>query len=164
MKNYMKEHTHLDIKFPIKGLLIAVFIFFTSCKSHKTTNSGTIDKQQINNLELVIENSYSGTNLEENIVIRDAKTLNKFFSQVNKTRKPGIPVPQIDFAKETLILICSGKSTAGYMPEVLDMNEGIEYISLKIKKESQSKSNSTAVTTPFRLYKIPFTQKEILFE
>ena len=34
--------------------------------------------------------------------IRDFKTLNKFYREINKTRKPGLPVPMVDFTAQSL--------------------------------------------------------------
>lgn len=42
------------------------------------------------------------------LVATNFKELNTFYRDINKTRKPGLPVPQVDFSKEAVILVCSG--------------------------------------------------------
>lgn len=78
-------------------------------------------------------------------------------------RKPGIPIPVIDFNKEVVVILCEGEHTATFSKglEVLQETEKV----VKLKRVSHSTKNSSkAIITPFRLYKYNILKKEIVFE
>ena len=75
----------------VRLVFLILLMGMLSCKSQKSqqmadnTNDG---------LTLLVEDGYSGVENFESMVVRDQKTLNSFFAKINRTRKPGIPVPE----------------------------------------------------------------------
>ena len=65
--------------------------------------------EKMENLVLADFDSFSNVEVYETTVIKDAKSLSKFYAGINKTRKPGLPVPIVDFSKEMAILVCLGE-------------------------------------------------------
>ena len=100
------------------GILLAML----SCNGQKkVANQAEANAKALTaiGLELLVRDDYSGTDEPESRVITDMKTLKGFFSKVNRTRKPGIPVPEVDFTKEMLLLVCSGERNDGLSPEIV---------------------------------------------
>ena len=141
-----------------------VFVFsllFATCSAQKTNlDSPKIDVLQNNStiLSFVAGDAYSGREEAETLVIRDSKSLQNFFSLINRTRKPGMPVPNIDFSNEIAIVHCSGVSRTEILPELYVREIKSDSIILDVK-DVDSKSSYNAITTPFVLYKLPDTEK-----
>ncbi len=133
-----------------------VFCLF-SCKAQKE-----LAGDKIEGLELVAEDGYSGIREYETMVIQDTKSLNKFYSQVNKTRKPGLPVPMVDFSKEIAIVVCLGKQRGERRPLLSKIHETEDELTLAVElSDSKSIQNEATAPTlyPFYLYKMPLTAK-----
>ena len=127
------------------------------------------DKNDMNvrneKLTLLMQDNYSGTDVAETLIIRDIKALKSFYSKINRTRKPGIPVPEVDFAKEMILVHCSGEQTNGKqaMLSVEEENDSEVIISTSVEKSKKS-GTSSALISPFSVYKMPLTQKDISFK
>ncbi|MET6991027.1 hypothetical protein [Sediminicola arcticus] len=112
---------------------------------------------------LVLSDNYSNIDSSQISILKDQKALQKFFIQVNKTRKPGLPVPVIDFSKEMLILVCAGEQHGNYEPKVTFVKEDADKMTFKVMEKSQKDSIQTGTTTPFYLYKMPISGKQVSF-
>ncbi|AKA36058.1 hypothetical protein VC82_2483 [Flagellimonas lutaonensis] len=146
----------------VRLVFLILLMGMLSCKSQKSqqmadnTNDG---------LTLLVEDGYSGVENFESMVVRDQKTLNSFFAKINRTRKPGIPVPEVDFNKEMVIIVCSGEQKRIKMPRLSKKDENDKEIVLAVKNEAVDKNNlKELVSTPFSVYKIPMSEKEIIFQ
>lgn len=170
MKKFMKMHTRVDIKIHIakmKTLLFSVLIVFSSCNGQKkavieSENSTDTSKTP---LTLLMSEEYSGLNEAETLIITDAKTLKTFFSKINRTRKPGLTVPNIDFLKEIIIIACSGEQMSGglaIIPYVLEETDS--KMVLSTKQENEKSLVTSSITSPFRMYTMPVTDKQITFQ
>ena len=137
---------------------IAVFcslMLLASCKSKK-------DIPQIDDrLVLLVEDAYFPVGTPELIVIKDAKTLNSFFSTVNKTRKPGIPVPKIDFSKDVVLIACMGKKSKEGQIVFNIETESPETVTINAKFVEK---NNVLENFPFCVYKMERTSKEIVLD
>ena len=90
--------------------LILILLAMMNCKSQKTDQAANDLKGQTSpGLTLLMSDNYGGTEHEEIQVIRSQGALDKFFIQINKTRKPGLTPPKVDFKKDMVIVYCSGK-------------------------------------------------------
>lgn len=164
--------TRVDLKIHIvkmKTFLFSVLIVFASCNGQKKAvveNENSTDTPTNTPLTLLMSEEYSGLNEAETLVITDAKTLKSFFSKINRTRKPGLTVPNIDFSKEMVIIACSGEQMSGGLASVLNVLEETDSkIVLSTKPENQEKGFGTnGITSPFRMYTMPVTDKEIGFQ
>ena len=145
--------------------LILCLLTIGACKSQEKGKgiAGQEGKQDLE-LTLVLSDNYGGSEYADFQVIRDMKTLRQFFIQVNKTRKPGIPVPNIDFSKDLVLLHCPGKMRNLPVSGLYIKDNATEKIVLASKRENlKQKVGYEAITMPFSLYTIPLTEKEIVF-
>lgn len=133
-----------------------------SCKSqkrHHMTNSAD------DGLTLLVEDGYSGLEGFESMVVRDQKTLNSFFAKINRTRKPGIPVPEVDFTKEMVVVVCAGEQEGIGMPKLSKATENEEEIVLAIENlNPPNKKNNSLISSPFCVYKMPLSDKKVTFQ
>lgn len=150
----------------IRLSLVISFLFLAfACKSKKDTSSeGESQDPEMMKLEMVTSDLYGGAEEEEFQVIRDAGTLSKFYRKVNMTRKPGLPVPEIDFSKFTVVLYCSGKTKTPQMPDfyVSTQNEAEMVLEKRKPLVADSLGTGMATTTPFGLYILPYTDKQVI--
>ena len=109
------------------------------------------------------------TNIDsfETRVILDAKSLNKFYREINKTRKPGLPVPIVDFSKEMVVLICLGEQKGKKRPMLSKLKETDNEVSIAveiIKEKQQKELTVQSAYFPFYLFKMPLVDKTITFQ
>ncbi|NND14916.1 MAG: hypothetical protein HKN89_01175 [Eudoraea sp.] len=148
------------------SLILTLLLFVFSCKSKKDKVSEQIEQEIATyKLEMVASDLYGGAEEEVFEVIRDQASLQKFYRKVNMTRKPGLPVPQIDFTKNMAVLYCSGSTKAAKMPDMLiSLQNDTEMYLEKAKLTAQdSIVEPTATLTPFGLYLLPLTDKQVIF-
>ncbi|WP_343486626.1 hypothetical protein [Allomuricauda sp. d1] len=140
--------------------LLGVLIAF-SCKSQK---ANTKMEASNNELQLVLEDSYFPVEEKQAMVIRDEKSLMAFFSKVNQTRKPGLPVPDIDFDNEMAVIVCAGALKGSRMPHPEKKQESEESYDIVIKNRPANQNvGKEVVIYPFSVYKMPKTDKKIDF-
>ena len=116
---------------------------------------------------LIAQDAYSGIMEYQKMVIRDTKSLNKFYSQINKTRKPGLPVPMVDFTTEMVVVLCMGEQRGKRVPQLSKSGETEDKVLLTIELPSldkQDKKEILPVSYPFYLYKMPYSSKNIDFQ
>lgn len=143
--------------------LLSLLLVCLSCKSQKKGAKNNAENIQMDQPILVLEDYYSNIDSSQVSIIKDQKALHKFFVQVNKTRKPGLPVPIIDFSKEMLILICAGEQRGKYEHNLTIMEGNTDKMIVNVEETILSRSNETGLSTPFFLYKLPLTEREITF-
>jgi len=153
----------------MKTLLFSILIVFTSCNGQKRAvmeSENNTDSSINASLTLLMSEEYSGLSEAETLIITDAKTLKIFFSKINRTRKPGLTVPNIDFSKEIIIIACSGEQMSGGLAsELYILKETDVKMVISTKLENEEKGiGTTAITSPFRMYTMPVTDKEIAFQ
>jgi hypothetical protein len=116
-------------------------------------------------LQLVLADNYSGVQQPQFQVIRDSKALKNFFLQINKTRKPGFPVPEVDFGRELLLVYCAGTTMGVDKLELVIIEDSLDTFLVGLKEQSTStKETNQVATTPFCIYKMPLTPKKIRFQ
>ncbi|MEX0290755.1 MAG: hypothetical protein AB3N14_16745 [Flavobacteriaceae bacterium] len=146
---------------------IAVFIIIIAlgCKGkHKGLQKSGKTETVSEELTLVLSDNYGGAEQQEIQVIRSKGALKNFFTEINKTRKPGIPVPKIDFSKEMVVIYCSGKTTDAKIPGLYMISESDDKLTLGVKKQNLEETTSSAVLVPFGLYTMAITDKEVVLE
>ncbi len=113
-------------------------------------------------MELLLQDNYSGLITEEVLIIKNQKSLNLFFAQINKTRKPGLLPPEIDFTKEMLLIWCEGETLEPSLGLSLDKETADSYHLSKIPPTDKTKNS--AVMSPFFIYKLSLSDKNITIE
>lgn len=150
----------------MKYCFVAVLFALLSCNGQKkmvSTSTMVGPSEQSNGLELLLQEEYSGFDTEETMIIKDRKNLKSFYSKLNRTRKPGLPVPEVDFTKNMVVVQCSGEQQHMGAPILTFDKETDSAIVLTSKLVRDKKSGSKTITTfPFCLYKMPLTDKEIV--
>ena len=150
----------------IRGLLLILLFTGLCCKSQeKGQAKDSSEVVQSQELILLVSDNYGGSENADFRVIRDMKTLRLFFGRVNRTRKPGLPVPEVDFNREIIILHCPGKQLNGGTPRLMIRENTIDKIVLAQEQaDTKQKVGIEALTMPFSLYKLPLTEKEIVLQ
>ena len=150
----------------MRSLLLFLCLLGISCSGQKgvSKDNDNNSSQNSKELQLVLQDNYSGVEQSEFQVVRDSKALMNFFLQINKTRKPGLPIPEVDFNTELLLVYCAGTTTGVVASEMIVVEDSRNNIIVGLKEPAPTKKeNSNVTTTPFSIYKIPLTQKEISF-
>lgn len=168
MKQSMKRHYNSDSKTCIKAMkYICILLFFISCNGQKKIGSSFTkfenknDKQ--NELVFLLSDNYSGLVHPEILILKEPKALRDFFSQINRTRKPGLAIPSIDFEKEMVIIYCTGEKLGVHTPRLVQTQENVnEYTVQVILSENQDYSE--VKTSSFCMYKRKTSNKEFTFE
>ena len=150
----------------MRYLSLFIFAIILSCNGQKKVvlNNESEVNGSGEKLTLLLQDNYSGTDVAETLIIKDIKALKSFYSKINRTRKPGIPVPEVNFTKEMILIHCSGEQTNGKhaLLSVMEENEKEVIIGISTSVEKLEKSGaSSALISPFSVYKMPLTQKEI---
>ncbi len=151
----------------MRYLSLFIFAIILSCNGQK--KAAMKDKNDMNvgseKLTLILQDNYSGTDVAETLVIKDEKALKSFYSKINRTRKPGLPVPEVDFTKEMILIHCIGEQTNGNQATLSIVEENdLEIIIRKSVKKTQKSNTSSALISPFSVYKMSLTSKEISFK
>lgn len=143
-----------------------LLLLFASCKCpRQAVDQSGQEETQAAPLTLILTDSYGGAEGESLQVFRSQGALQKFFAQVNKTRKPGLPVPVIDFAKNVVLVYSPGKRPAGHLPGLVTLGEKEGNILVGANKEAEQTNNaSAALTQPFAIYTMPRTDKEVVLQ
>lgn len=169
MKPFTKKHMKVGSKahtISMKMLMMGLFVLFLSCNGQKKATMDSNNQPHSNSpLTLLVQDNYAQTDTIETLVVRDEKSLRKFFAKINMTRKPGLPVPEVDFSKEMVIIYCAGALKESAIPElsISDESEKDVVISLHQKKSDDVRDRAPMVS-PFSVYKMPYTDKKVTFK
>lgn len=140
--------------------IILVIIGSSNCKSQKNAQFNTSLSDY--GMELVLEDNYGGSNLEETFFIKDQKSLEAFYGKINRTRKPGFPLPKINFNEEMLFVWNAGKVHLEKLTlEPLKITKDTMVISVNREK---SKYALTAIVQPFKIYRMPISNRKIILQ
>ncbi|WP_036153523.1 hypothetical protein [Maribacter forsetii] len=137
-------------------LLSAAIIQLNSCKS---TAQGNLQESNNMGMKLLLNENYSGFEQEEYILINNQKDLNAFYGKVNRTRKPGLTPPSIDFNAEMILIWCGDNSASHYAN--LELHETDDFLELHKLKTTASKEENRFIVSPFSVYKLPLSTKTL---
>ena len=140
----------------MRYIFLLVIVTMVSCKAQKENKA-----QESSDFVLLAKDDYSGIQEYETGVIRDQKSLNKFYSRVNKTRKPGLPVPIVDFSKEMLIVVCMGGRFGNPKLAITEESDSELNVALQLEPFPKSDVTTTVITSPFYVYKTALTAKKV---
>ncbi|MFC4097915.1 hypothetical protein [Euzebyella saccharophila] len=142
-------------------LLFAWVLVLTSCNAQKNTAVNSYSHKDEKALSRVLVDYHDASAFDRTMVIRDKKALTKFFSSVNRTRKPGLAVPQIDFSKNMLVVHFFGFTERTENLGLSVMEETESTILLEENSDTQINSDATSRMLPFGVFKLPSSLKEI---
>lgn len=166
MKTFMTKHLNHDLKihFSIKYLFAIAMVCLLSCKAQNQGASPV--GENIEGLTLIEYQNFTNIDSFETRVIKDTKTLGKLYRQINKTRKPGLPVPMVDFSKDMLIVVCLGEQHGEKTTVLSKLKETDQemLIAIEAHNVSEKEMPSQPVYFPFYLFKMPLVGKKIVFQ
>lgn len=138
-------------------LIFICLALIVCCKSQKSNSK--ID----DDLVLILEDAYFPVDETFSLVINDEKSLTDLFAKINKTRKPGLKMPKIDFNRSTLLFFAAGaqKGTDKVKLNKKSETEGTVVMSIEKVKD---KSSNEIVSYPFCLYELPKKDKQIILD
>ncbi|WP_291786828.1 hypothetical protein [Maribacter sp.] len=132
---------------------LLVIVQLNSCKSIAQSN---LQDSNVIGMELILNENYSGFEQEEYILIKNKKELNAFYGRINRTRKPGLTPPSIDFTTEMILVWCGDTSASNYAS--LELSEKEDFLQVQ---KLNSKKASNLVVSPFSIYKLPLSSKKL---
>lgn len=128
-------------------------VFFGACKTQQNNLNRTTS------FPVLLRDNYSGEISTQSVLIKNQKSLAAFLSKVNRTRKPGLEIPVVDFHKDMVLVWCVGETMIPDTGLVLLKETDSLY---SFKKIAPTKNQAlTAVLSPFVMYLLPHTDKRI---
>ncbi|WP_299799140.1 hypothetical protein [uncultured Maribacter sp.] len=158
MKKYMKGLIKVDSKMfkYFSCFFLLAIIQLNSCKG---TAQSSLQETNHTGMELILNENYSGFEQEEYLLIKNQKELNAFYGKINRTRKPGLTPPSIDFSTEMILIWCGDSTASNYAD--LELNEKADYLQVHKLKATASKEENTFIVSPFSMYKLPLSTKTL---
>lgn len=157
MKGHSKVGSRMHKAFSF--LFLVVFLVLISCKG---MDIFAIDSTQNLEMERIVQENYSGFEKEQLLVIKSQEELQSFYGIVNRTRKPGLELPSIDFNAHMLLVWCGG--AASQPNSTLDLRKGEDYLYVR-KIDSKTEANEEQpIVSPFSIYKLPKSTQKIKFQ
>jgi hypothetical protein len=169
MKRFTKKRMTHDSRMPLVSAKYSMFILLLaifSCNSQKKSLTVNGKGQSSgDSLVLLVQDNYAPTDSVETLVIRDEAELRQFFTRINMTRKPGIPVPEVDFSKEMVLIFCAGTQKDAKLPPLSIFQETEDKIVVSATEQKLNDSSDLLpFVSPFSVYKMPVTKKEVVFK
>ncbi|MCK5814358.1 MAG: protease complex subunit PrcB family protein [Flavobacteriaceae bacterium] len=140
------------------GFLI-LMINIISCRAQKQE----IEKEVL--CELIEVQSYGGYKLGQYQTITNQFDLKSLYTQLNLTRKPGLPIPEVDFESESIIALFMGeKMTGGYGIKIKSTRRiSTSEIEIQIEETKPADMVTMAITSSFSIYKVSIPNAKTSF-
>lgn len=148
----------------MKSLFIFVVILFSACKGGQPVQENTPSDVPF---QVLINASQSNIEEPQRRIIDNQKELESLFAEINKTRDPEIPIPEIDFDKEIIAFVNLGQtSTGGYTITVenIEMTKNEVVIHTGGTSPKSGDNVTMVITTPFTIVKLNKQILPIVFE
>ncbi len=142
----------------------------SSCKSQEktTTNNAKSKKMVIKKdipFTILLQNGHSNITEQKNIVIKDKKSLNAIYSKINSTRKPGLPIPKIDFSKTMVLGMFMGtKNSGGYSIHINRIESNDKEMVVFYTEKAPKGRATMAITQPCLLVSTVVSNLPVRFE
>lgn len=140
-------------------LFLLFSLLYVSCKSRATVANDSIAKPK---MELIVEGNYSGFDEEQLLEIKSQEELLSFYGIINRTRKPGLQPPAIDFSEDMLLIWCGGNKSYGLAN--LELRPSDNYLSVHKIDPKTKGGKESPVVNPFLVYKLSKSTKKIKFQ
>lgn len=148
---------------------IFAFIFsilILGCNTQQKTTEGEKNTDANINITLLNEGSHGGFDEAKSLVIKTEEELQKIYTKINMIRRPGLPVPKIDWENEMVIAIFMGeKTTGGYSAKVENIIQNSDNSLEVIVNEKAPQGMATMVICqPFYICKVKRNDNEVTFK
>ncbi len=139
-----------------------LLLFLVSCNAQKKTVAYSTKDNGKAPLEFLLRDNYSGLKTPQIFVIKEPNALRDFYSQINKTRKPGLAIPNVDFNSELVIIYSLGEQFNAEAPIMQIQSSTRTSVKITIL-DSITAEDSGAITSPFCVYKLKSNTSNLLF-
>lgn len=136
-------------------MYLKLLLFCSVILACKSQNTATMASQNQPGYEILIQDSHS--NIEQAVLreIRNREELAQLMNQINSTRKPGFPLPEVDFNQHRVGFANLGqKNTGGYSVTIDRVEEGPTQTRVFLKTTKPGMMATSVITTPFVLFRI----------
>lgn len=119
--------------------------------------------------EIILQEAYGGLEKSEQRVITDTEGLQEIYGIINRFRRPGLPVPEVDFKSYVVVALFMGeKPNGGFSTEVQSISTANDRLIVNITEIGPKPTDNVtmAICQPFCFVKIPRPDegKKIVFE
>ena len=122
--------------------------------------------KQETKMEVLANESHGGYETSKYLVIKNQEALQEVYGKVNMIRRPGLPIPKIDWKNEMVIALFMGQKNSGGYSIIVDKitslnNDTVEFLLKETKPEGMA---TTVICQPFYFCKVQRTDKEVIFK
>ncbi|PKA96803.1 hypothetical protein B0O79_0442 [Flavobacteriaceae bacterium MAR_2009_75] len=163
----MKKHIRVgSTKLTVKISLLLILLVFValSCKGQKNKPNRILSENDSAKSTLTpLSSDYiDSTSVERVLVIRDFKSLQKLYSKINKTRKPGLPLPKVDFSTNMILFYRHRNFNANTASRLVLSKSTQDSLFLTESKGNSSKESSSSFMAPFSTFLLDKTDKKVV--
>ena len=141
---------------PIFLWVASGILLLSACKSSGMADAESKKQAEI---EMVVTENYSGFEEEQLMLIKNKAELLTFYGRVNRTRKPGLEPPIIDFKKEMLLVWCGGETDSDV--QELEITTTADEVMVRKKRSKNASRKNERRVSPFTIYKMPMSAKTL---
>lgn len=151
-------------------ILVLLTAFVAACGPAKQQDGSmetSADNQKGIPFEVLVQHSHGGYDQPQIKVIKEPTELQAIYSKMNMTRRPGFPIPEVDFDNEMIIGLYMGeKNTGGFSIGIENIEETKKELIITVKETSPDANSMvvTAICQPFCIVKMPATKKDVVFK
>ncbi len=157
-----------NILFP--SLLLFLFLGVNSCKSvhqERDKKDATTTNEVAKSIAFskLLSGNHANENEAKQILVQNKETLERIYNQINLTQFPGAKIPEIDFEKESILVLYMGvKSTGGYRIFIDNVVASSTEIRVFYKETAPKGMATSVLTQPFYIASIAKTNLPIHFQ
>jgi hypothetical protein len=148
------------------NLSIPLFLIFFGTNSCGSSSSAEIPQTEIP-FTVLLDGSHSNMKEQKNLVVHDKNELQRILGMINSTRKPGIPMPDIDFNEKTVLFLNAGESSTGgtsiAVDKILQQKDKLVVV-VGGKSPKPGDFVATVITQPFTMVSFNKTELPIVFK
>jgi hypothetical protein len=114
----------------------------------------------------VLEEIYSGVSEPTARVVQDRATFRRLWDETQSTRTPTPEPPEIDFARESLVVVALGtRPSGGYRIRIEKIQERAGAVEVTVGKYAPGQNclSTQAITKPIAIARMPRTTKPTVF-
>lgn len=161
--NAQKEVTEKETK--QEDLVLKKTIEKEVIQNNITPKNGD-NMEQKTQIEVLANESHGGYETSKYMVIKDQEALQGIYGKVNMMRRPGIPIPKIDWKNEMVIALFMGQKNSGghsiSVDKITSLND--DKVELLLKEVGPGEFTNYVICQPFYFCKVQRTDKEVIFK
>ena len=141
-----------------KNFIFFILILLVQLNACKSTVSSSLQNSNEMGMQNILNENYSGFEEEKYFLIRNQEDLNTFYGKINRTRKPGLVPPVVDFTQNMLLVWCGDSKASNFVD--LEINESDDSLIVH-KLKPKTKKQNNLIVSPFSIYKLRLSSKSL---